>query len=235
MECESFEPCFCMKNLMAKNSHFLLSILSFFLLSILMLGLISPVWGQDEEEEELYELVEKYPDGYILSQTGDTTFGFIRVGNPFKDQQRILFYDNFGGKTTYQSDILSGYGYGDRHFHSQKVPVQFSDLFSSDHLFMQVLVKGPARLYRYYIRRSIFTFQKGPAFIDLIIKPSGEIFEVSYAFKWKRIAFAFEDYQMLKEDILTEQYDPDDTQRILARYNEWFIQQETAARMKESN
>jgi len=164
-----------------------------------------------------------YPEGYILSKQGDTTHGFIRRSNEFEDQQRIIFYDVHGARTVYHPGIIQGYGYADQHFVSRPTPYFFSDLLSDTLIFMNRLIEGPAKLFRFYTRRSVFTLKQGPAFFDYLEKPNQEVYEVSYAFKWKRLASAFKDHPHLSEDILQGTYKPEDTEVIIKYYNSWYL------------
>jgi hypothetical protein len=168
---------------------------------------------------------EDYQEGYIVSNRGDTTHGFIAVGNFFKDQRNILFFDAYGVLATYTSDRISAFGYKDKEYVSKKTPYLFSGLFSDSTLFMIRLVNGPAKLYRYYTRRSAFTLQKGPAYFDIIEKPNGKEFEVSYNFKWKRMADAFADHPSLSREIANDLFKMEETERIVREYNKWYYEQ----------
>ncbi|TAE51143.1 MAG: hypothetical protein EAZ89_10685, partial [Bacteroidetes bacterium] len=83
-----------------------------------------PLRGQTGKEKN------KYPEGYIVSLGGDTTWGYVRSGNYFRDQQRIRFYDDFGARTWYTSDRLAGYGYENKHYTSHPTPYFFAGIFS---------------------------------------------------------------------------------------------------------
>ena len=63
-----------------------------------------------------------YPDGYIVSNTGDTTWGFIRSGNFFRDQHKIRFIDIYGEGVDYTSERISAFGYEDKEYVSMKTP-----------------------------------------------------------------------------------------------------------------
>lgn len=172
--------------------------------------------------EELWSQSSRYPEGYIVSNTGDTTFGFVRSGDDFKDQQQIIFYDEFVVKSKYTPERISAFGYNERHFESKPRPYLYSGFLADTVMFLQKLSDGHAKLYRFYTRRSIFTLQKGPAYFDMLEKPDGSLFEVSYNFKWKRIADALEDYPELSQAIRNDLFGPDDLPEILAAYNDWY-------------
>lgn len=165
---------------------------------------------------------QKYPEGYILSHRGDTTTGFVRLGNHFKDQNRIRFYDQFGVKARYTADRLQGFGYGGKHYVSRPTPYLYSGLFSDTVMFMQRVTDGPAKLYRFFTRKSVFTLKKGPAYVEYLEKPDGSIYEVSLVFKWQRIANAFQDYPELAADIRNDRYKPEDMEKIVEAYNRWY-------------
>ena len=161
-------------------------------------------------------------EGYIVAFSGDTTAGYVRPGNLFKDQQKIRFYDNFGHRAIYSSDRIAAYGYAGKHYISQTIPFNYSGLFSDSTLFLLRMVDGPAKLFRYYTRRSLFTLQKGPAYFDLLSMPDGSMHEVSYNFKWKRLAELFTDFPELAQAIRDEVYKPEETPEIVEQYNEWY-------------
>ncbi|MDX2246073.1 MAG: hypothetical protein SF052_04820 [Bacteroidia bacterium] len=159
---------------------------------------------------------------YILSYKGDTTWGYIFPGNYFRDQRRIQFLDQYGVKTTYQSDRIAGFGYGDKHYVTKITPYYFSGVFSDSTIFLWRRIHGPTSLYRFYKQRSILTFAKGPSYFELIEKPDGRLYEVSFTFKWKRVAAAFSDYPELMREIENGLYKPDEMDRIVEVYNAWY-------------
>ena len=165
------------------------------------------------------------PEGYIMSLEGDTTYGYIRQKDEFDDQQKIEFYDYYGASTTYSANIIKGYGYADRHFECRPTPYFYSGLLSDTVLFMRRMIDGPAKLYRFYSRRNAFTLKKEAAYFDFLEKPDGKLYEVSYAFKWKRLASAFEDHPKIPKDIIEGVYRPEDTQTIVMYYNSWYERQ----------
>ncbi len=202
------------------SSHILIGLLLGILLST------ASLWGQSEDKERKYPLLpNRYVEGYLLTQTGDTIQGYIKPGNLFKDQMRVFFLDYFGGKTTYFASRINGYGYEDLHYSSHPTPYNFAGAFADSMLFLIRVVNGPATLYRFYTRRSSLTLQRGPAYFDLLVKPDGTRHEVSYAFKWERLATALDDHPSLGDDIREELYRPEDTEEIIRLYNEWYRKQ----------
>ncbi|GAB4427081.1 MAG: hypothetical protein OHK0039_45290 [Bacteroidia bacterium] len=165
---------------------------------------------------------QRLQEGYVVSLRGDTTMGFVRPGGRFRDQQEIRFLDRYGVKVRYDASRLQGYGYGDKHYLAMPTPYYFSGLFSDTSLFLLRTVQGPASLYRFYTRRSVFTLQRGPAFFDLLIKPDGTRHEVSLSFRWKRVADAFEDYPELADAIRRDLYKPEELPLIVKLYNDWY-------------
>ncbi|MEL6676438.1 MAG: hypothetical protein AAFR61_29790 [Bacteroidota bacterium] len=167
-------------------------------------------------------------EAYILTFAGDTVRGMAKLGNSFQDQRFIRFIDNYGVKVKYTADRIKGFGYDSLTYDSHPTPYLFAGLGSDSAMFFQRLISGPAKLYRFYTRRSLFTLKKGPAFFDLIVKPDGSMYEVSYSFKWERIAEAFEDYPELKRAIERELIKPEETPKLLEQYNQWYLEQDTA-------
>lgn len=200
------------------DSLFFLPCLS--LLAFLVMG-ISP---------DLQAQSSRYPEGYIVSNAGDTTWGYVRSGDDFKDQQQIIFYDEYVVKSKYTPERISAFGYNDRHFESKPRPVLYSGLLADTVIFLQRISNGPARLYRFYTRKSIFTLQQGPAFFDVLQKPDGALYEVSYNFRWSRIADALEDYPELAQAIRNELFGPEDIPEIIRAYNDWYEEQRQGMR-----
>lgn len=179
---------------------------------------------------QLYAQASRFPEGYIVSNAGDTTWGYVRSGDDFKDQQQIVFYDEYVVKSKYTPERISAFGYNDRHFESKPRPVLYSGLLADTVIFLQRISEGPARLYRFYTRKSIFTLQQGPAFFDVLQKPDGSLYEVSYNFKWMRIADALEDYPELAQAIRNELFGPEDIPEIIRAYNDWYEEQRQGMR-----
>ena len=163
---------------------------------------------------------------YIISYAGDTTFGTILAGNEFKNQRKITFTDTFGVRAVYKSDRIAGYGFGGSHYASVPTPYYFSGIFSDSTIFLIRRIHGPASLFRFYKRRSFLTLQKGPSFIELIQKPDGKLFEVSFSFKWRRVASAFSDYEQLAREIENGLYTPQEMDKILQNYNQWYLKKQ---------
>ncbi|MCI4670699.1 MAG: hypothetical protein MRZ79_21370 [Bacteroidia bacterium] len=199
------------------------------ILSLTLAFTTSFLWAQENESTKIPKrkyAKYSFPEGYILSLDGDTTFGYIRQKDVFEDQKKIEFYDYYGAKTTYNAGYIKGYGYGEKHLICRPTPYFYSDLMSDTIIFMVRLIDGPAKLYRFYSRRNAFTLKNEAAFFDFLEKPDKSLFEVSYAFRWKRLASAFKDHPKLSREILEGAYKPEDTESIVKYYNSWFERME---------
>lgn len=205
---------------------------TFFL--ILLLGIFIHVpynmYAQEvtEQEEKTQKpskkLKRSFQEGYIVANRGDTTHGYIRIQDGFRSQRQVKFADDYGVRAKYTPDRIKAYGIGEIAYEVLPTPLNFSGLFSEALIFLQRSIIGPASLYRFYTRRSVFTLKKGPAYIDLIKKPDGSLHEVSYNFKWVRIADAFKDFPELSDAIKNELFKPEDTPAIIERYNKWYLE-----------
>lgn len=171
------------------------------------------------------QLATKYPEGYVISAKGDTTVGFVKSGTAFKDQKQIQFFDYFGAKTTYKAGRILGFGYEDQHYLARPIPKIYSDAFSDSLMFMERVVNGPAQLYRFYTRRSAMTLQRGPGYYDIMVKPDQSEYDISYSFRWKRLADAVSDYPALADSIHKDLFAPDQTSLIVDHYNAWYVSQ----------
>jgi hypothetical protein len=147
------------------------------------------------------------------------------LGNEFKDQKRIRFVDIYGVKASYTADRIAGYGYEGKVYVSRPMPYFYAGLFSDTVIFMQQLVDGPAKLYRFYTRKTAFTLKRGPAYFEYLEKPDGSVYEISLNFRWKRLADAFPDYPELAVDIRNDRYQPEQTVEIVRAYNVWYREQ----------
>lgn len=188
---------------------------------ILCYGLPTELWGQRKKPRLL---PNRFAEGYLLTRAGDTVLGYVDPGNRFKDQDKVYFYDYYGGRTHYHADRIAGFGYQGRHFQRHETPYQYAGLFADSMVFLQRIVSGPARLYRFYTRRSLFTFQRGPAYFDLLVMPDGQEYEISYAYKWKRLAEILADYPGMTQAIRNGDFRPEDTPELIRRYNLWYQQ-----------
>lgn len=186
-----------------------------------------PLLAQQGQAERHYPLLpNRFAEGYIVNFKGDTTYGYIRPGNAFRDQLKVFFLDYYGGRTYYHGDRIQGFGYENKHYLAIRTPYNFAGAFSDSSIFLMRLIEGPATLLRFYTRRSVLTLQSGPAYLDLLVKPDGSRHEISYAFKWERLADALADHPTLADDIRAEVYRPQDTEEIIRIYNQWYRQQQ---------
>ncbi|RMG75746.1 MAG: hypothetical protein D6722_00465 [Bacteroidetes bacterium] len=168
---------------------------------------------------------QRLQPGYIVSHMGDTTRGFVQPGNPFRNQRQIRFLDRYGVKAIYTPARLKAYGYGEKAYVALPTPFYYSGFLSDTVIFILRRIEGPASLYRFYARRSVFTLQRGPAYFELVEMPDGSLHEVSLTFKWRRIAEAFNTYPELADAIRNGLYKPEDMGEIVETFNTWFRQQ----------
>jgi hypothetical protein len=169
-------------------------------------------------------LPNRFAEGYLLTHRGDTVEGYIDPGNRFKDQNKVYFFDYHGARTHYGADRIEGFSYDGMSFQAHETPYAFAGIFADSMIFLQRIVDGPARLYRFYTRRSVFTLQRGPAYFDLLIMPDNQEYEISYAYKWKRIGELLSDYPGMNEAIQAGDFKPEDTPELIKRYNLWYQQ-----------
>ncbi|MEM6806444.1 MAG: hypothetical protein AAF696_33910 [Bacteroidota bacterium] len=195
------------------------------LLLLLFLTILSAgeIFAQEEESPQRRKKIPKnsYEQGYIVANHGDTTYGYIKLQDDFKNQRQVRFVDDYGVRAKYTSDRIKAFGVEGRDYEVLPTPLNFSGLFSESTIFLLRTINGPASLFRFYTRRSVFTLKRGPAYIDLIKKPDESLHEVSYNFKWVRIADAFRDFPELADAIRNEVFKPEDTPKIVQRYNDW--------------
>lgn len=195
------------------------------LLLLLFLTILSAgeILAQKEDSPQRRKKIPKnsYEQGYIVANHGDTTYGYIKLQDDFRNQRQVKFVDDYGVRAKYTSDRIKAFGVEGRDYEVLPTPINFSGLFSDSTIFLLRTISGPASLFRFYTRRSVFTLKKGPAYIDLIKKPDNSLHEVSYNFKWVRIADAFADFPELADAIRNELFKPEDTPKIVGRYNEW--------------
>jgi len=197
-----------------------------FLLSIsFSISLPQSLYAQEAKKTEKTQVKKprrSFAAGYIVANHGDTTYGYIRNQDEFRSQRQVKFMDNYGIRAKYTPDRIKAYGTEDSDYEVLPTPINFSGLFSEPNIFLLRNIQGPTSLYRFFTRRSVFTLKRGPAYIDLIKKPKGDLFEVSYNFKWVRIADAFKDFPELADAIRNELFKPEDTPKIIERYNQWY-------------
>ncbi|MEL6651934.1 MAG: hypothetical protein AAFQ87_14125 [Bacteroidota bacterium] len=165
---------------------------------------------------------QDYIDGYVISNQGDSIFGLVREASIFKHQKKIHFVDYNGAKVVYHADRIAGYGYGRKHYESLPIPYLYTGIGSDTIGFMQRIVSGPANLYRFYTRHSVFTLQKGAAYVDFILTPEDEWFEVSPNFRWKRVAEAFEENPELVSKIEHNNFPLGQTEFVVRAFNQWY-------------
>ncbi len=181
-------------------------------------------WAWFGSNELLAQRGSRYPEGYIISWQGDTTHGFVKAGNLFKDQSEIVFFDLFGVKILYTADRISGYGYEGHTYISHDRPYLYSGVFSDSVMFLHVIERGPVSLYRFYTRRPAFTFQGKAVYTEFLEMPDGKEYEISLAFRWKKIADIFEDHSSLANAVRSDAYKPDQIPDIVREYNRWYTQ-----------
>lgn len=203
---------------------------TFFLLVLFVfLGFTSQHLHAQEAKTQTKKLKKpkgSFEEGYIVANRGDTTYGYIRRQDGFRSQRQVRFADIYGVRAKYTTDRIKAYGLDGEHYEVIPTPLNFSGIFSESKIFLRRSILGPASLFRFYTRRSVFTLKQGPAYIDLIKKPDGSLHEVSYNFKWVRIAEAFKDFPELANAIRNELFKPEDTPAIIERYNKWYLEKE---------
>lgn len=167
----------------------------------------------------------RYPEGYVLSSRGDTTWGFVKAGDRFKDQRNIVFFDRFGVKVRYTADRIKGYGYEQNQYISHKLPYLFSGVFSDTVIFLHIIERGPVSLYRFYTRRPMFTFKGKAVYTEFLEMPDGTEHEISTQFRWKKIAEVFADYVPLAAEIRSGAHEPEAIPELVRRYNAWLLEE----------
>ncbi len=165
---------------------------------------------------------QHYEEGYLVSNSGDSIFGIIKVQNTFASQKKIHFVDQNGAKVVYHPERISAYGYGKMHFESLPIPYLYAGIASDTIAFLQRVVSGHAKLYRFYTRRSLFTLSPGPAYVDFIQKPDDTWHEVSPNFRWKRLALTFQESLHLAQQINQNEFKLGETAEVVRAYNEWY-------------
>lgn len=92
--------------------------------------------------------------GYVITMTKDTLYGFITVKNVARNQSEILFNDNSGKAIRYTVKDATAYGYANVHYERIKTGYRketTNNVKTSDgYLFLHKAVDGPSKLYRFY-------------------------------------------------------------------------------------
>lgn len=115
----------------------------------------------DKDEELAYDsnLLGEYKSGsvvqgYVITLSKDTLYGFITVKNVARNQSEVLFNDNNGVAILYTVKDAIAYGYADVHYERIRTGYRkeiTNDLKSSDGFhFLHKAVDGPSKLYRFY-------------------------------------------------------------------------------------
>lgn len=98
--------------------------------------------------------------GFIIHNSGDTTYGFLKMQSGRAASNRCLFYgDKKGEATEYSPSQLKGYRYGDGKFYVSKTVASEQETFQ---IFMEYLIKGVNSIYfssdsrgeHYYIEKA---------------------------------------------------------------------------------
>lgn len=165
--------------------------------------------------------------GYIVSWKGDTIHGEIIPGDDFKNQKQVNFIDKHGVSVIYHPDRIAAYAFGDTSiYRSRPMPYLYAGLFAEERVFLKIIRSGPARLYRFYARRSVFTLKKGPGYFEILEKPDGSWHEVSLIFGWKHTAQVFDEYPDLANKIRNKAFNPEQMVEVVDIYNRWYLEQQ---------
>lgn len=165
---------------------------------------------------------QHYEEGYIVSNRGDSIFGILKVQNTFASQRKIHFVDQNGARVVYHPERIAGYGYGKMHFESLPIPYLYAGIGSDTLGFLQRVVSGHAQLYRYYTKRSAFTLQQGPGYVEYVRKPDQSWHEISLNFRWKRLGNIFLEHPVLAQKIQKDEYKLGETDKVIRDYNQWY-------------
>lgn len=164
---------------------------------------------------------DSFVDGYIMTLSNDTIKGQINYIK--KWPYKVVFKDSRGDKKTYSAGEIKGY--------CQLNVFKFISVIGAEErpFFASVIVEGPATILRTSFARFANTGGSGYIYDHteyhyflLHIDKSGinEFNERSFT---NDIAKYFSDYPELQEMILNKQFNYDDINVIVKKYNEWYL------------
>lgn len=169
--------------------------------------------------------------GYIISHSGDTTFGTVIPGNSvYHRQRRVRFIDELGIRAHYDAELLTAYGYGDSLYVSRTRPFDYKKPFERDSVFMACSVFGAASLYRYFPPKSKVPLAGNVDFMEFLRMPNGQVYELMAPNFRKRLALAFLGQLSLTEMVRRATFSRKDMSRIVRRFNGLLAEEEIARR-----
>jgi hypothetical protein len=218
------------------------------LLFLIAMGSVMCLPAQETADTAKVKLWTVYP-GYVITRSGDTIHGFIKLNNLVDNQRKALFYQNKNDEKyteKYKPKEIKAYRVGPRFYESFKFWPQGED--RGYHFFLKVIA-GPISLYKWYYepqsrseeRVKIDEDNIANSKIDLsfsedelesetiAIKLNGEPTKMDNLkfitnFK-KHMSRYVDDYPELSKKIAQKQegYGYTDLEKIIREYNTWYL------------
>ena len=159
---------------------------------------------------------QRYTPGYLIVDEGDTLYGLIRADAHylyFKQGKRNPY-------TKYKLKKIDGYMIGEQVYEPECFEVIQNNFVERRCGFLKLLEKGEISLYLYY-GSNLYNKEKHP---NLYIK-RGEagpwlVKQDKFAFR-REMSQLFADHPELPAKIKNKNFTYDDTQTMVAMYNEW--------------
>ncbi len=125
------------------------------MLFLFLLLYFSPeTYGQVTDTTVKVKLWTIYP-GYVVTKSGDTIQGYLKLKNLVNNQDKVLFYlhpDDEKYTKKYKPKMLKVYKVGPRYYESFKFrpPVTYAGNDANTYHFVLKIIDGPFSLYRWY-------------------------------------------------------------------------------------
>lgn len=161
--------------------------------------------------------------GFIISLAGDTTWGQILSGKTnYQHQRRVYFVDELGMNIHYDPELISGYGYGDSVYVSRTRPFDYKKAFERDSVFMKKVVSGPATLLRYFPPKQELPLTGGSKYIEYLIMPDGQSYELIVPHYQDRLRLAFLGMPTWTKRINRSSFSREELPRLVRRFNQFY-------------
>lgn len=161
-----------------------------------------------------------YLPGYVVTTKRDTIHGLVKYANfaPYRVLPNIKFKETEESKKkTYSPDEILGYEANGKIFHSVRAPGR------TENYFMELVVDGRLRLYRYTeTKLGAPDYMKGETADESMLflkKRSGEVFEVRGSKFNERLSTYLADKADLSEKIKRGDYKRRDIEEVVKEYN----------------
>lgn len=178
---------------------------------ILLVFVTLTVWG-------LSLHAQRYYDGNLVLETGDTLTGLVGFG----PNETFVFREDMKTKAKYKKEFeVTGYQFDDDIYRKFYVEVQMGNFPEHRVVFLKAMVEGPVTLYEYHGKGLLFGEHTNHFLHHIDSEVPFRVPEGKRYFKAEMKNY-FRDCEEVAEKIKSKEYGYDDLVEIVVKFNLWY-------------